>query len=87
MAVTPGQASHVNRQDGRGIADDPGAHDGGKPVRAEVAEHVPRPFQVFQQAERAVVIRACSLTVRAGGSLSNHDSSLTADQSRHAVAG
>ena len=50
------QAGHVNRQDGRGLADAPGADDSGKPVRAEVAERVPWPFQVFEYAERAAVI-------------------------------
>jgi hypothetical protein len=31
--------------------------DRGKPVRAEVAEHVSRPFQVFEQAKRGAVAR------------------------------
>jgi hypothetical protein len=50
------QAGPLNRQDGRGLADAPGADDSGKPVRAEVAERVPWAFQVFEYAERAVIL-------------------------------
>ena len=51
------QPGHLQRQDRRGVRHDAGAHDGGEPVRAEVAEHVTRPLQVFEQAERSALIR------------------------------
>jgi hypothetical protein len=51
----PAQPRHLERQDGGGVGHDAGAHHGGKPVRAEVAENVSRPFQIFQYAERCPV--------------------------------
>jgi hypothetical protein len=51
------QPGQPQRQDGPGDGHDAGAHDGGEPVRAEVAEHVRGPLKFFEEAERVVVIR------------------------------
>jgi hypothetical protein len=42
------QPGHVEGQRDRRVGDDPGAHDGGKPVRPEVPEDVSRPLKVLE---------------------------------------
>jgi hypothetical protein len=50
------------------VATNAGAHDGGKPVRAEVADNVARPLQFFQKAERGVALRpGAALLLHVGG--------------------